>query len=106
MTIESDLKRIADALEILANNAKPTEPKTQAVEPPEPQTDEPKEEKTDTNVVTLEDLRARFQALSQKGKRKELLELLDAYGVKKLPDVPEDGYVELSKVLTKLEEAA
>ena len=57
--------------------------------------------KPETKVIKLEDVRSKLAALSKAGKKTEVKNLLNSFGVQKLTDVPSDKYEEL---LEKAEE--
>lgn len=60
---------------------------------------EPEASAPDTNISEVE-IRAKFVALSKKGKKAELKELLTDFGVEKVSDLQPDQYQE---AMTKLE---
>lgn len=53
--------------------------------------------------LTLPALRVRFAALATKGKREQLIKLLEDRGFKVLPDVPVERYPEIWRALDALE---
>lgn len=79
----------------------PPEPEV-AIDPtpidPAPAADKPR--------VTLELLRGRFQELSDKGLKPQLLDLLHRFDARTLPKVPEERYPALVAELDQLEQAA
>lgn len=124
MSIENDLSRIADALEAIAHHltAAPAEPSAEPTAPAAPKqtrTRRAKAAEEPTVTVTadptpadpppadaaidLPTLRARFAKLAEKGKRAELIGLLESRGFKVLTDVPADQYAALSQALSKME---
>lgn len=125
MSIENDLSRIADALEAIAYHltAAPAEPSAGPVAPAAPKqtrTRRAKAAEEPTVTVTpdptpaepapvaeptidLPTLRARFAKLAEKGKRAELIGLLESRGFKVLTDVPADQYAALSRALSQME---
>lgn len=63
--------------------------------------EESKEEEASIKNITLEDVREKLVFLSQKGKQKEVKELITNFGAEKLSDIPAEKYLE---VLKKAEE--
>lgn len=64
-------------------------------------TEAKKNNKSETKVIKLEDVRSKLAALSKAGKKTEVKNLLNSFGVQKLTDIPADKYEEL---LEKAEE--
>lgn len=93
LNVVEDLRKLADSLEILAGSV--IEPhgagEEEVIEPATSQEEKPK--------ITFEDLRA---VLSRDGKREKVKELIEKYGAKKLPDVPEEHYHELLEEARKI----
>lgn len=58
--------------------------------------------KPETKVIKLEDVRSKLAALSKAGKKTEVKNLLNSFGVQKLTDVPSDKYEELLKKAEEL----
>ena len=52
---------------------------------------------TESPACTLVDVRAKLSELQKSGKREQVKQLLEAFGAKKLSDVPEEKYGELMK---------
>lgn len=77
--------------------ATPIEPVQQVM----PQMDTQISNKPEAKVIKLEDVRSKLAALSKAGKKTEVKNLLNSFGVQKLTDVPSDKYEEL---LEKAEE--
>jgi len=80
-----------------------TEPKTEPEkeapkkEEPKPETEketEPKEDKQES-AISLETVKSKLVELAQAGKQKEVKALITEMGVNKLPEVPEEKYLEL-----------
>lgn len=120
MTIETDLTRIAAALERMASAlearqpaaalpslapaaaspAAPAEPaaanQESAAEAPAAAADAP---------ITLDVLRARFRDLSVKGRRDQLMAIIESYGVDRLPLVDAKHYPAIAQQIAALEAA-
>lgn len=76
----------------------PEEP-TPAVEEAEPDAEEPAAEEP---VYTKEDIRAKLRDLQKAGKKKEVSELIESFGVTKFTEIPQDKYNELMEKAEEL----
>jgi hypothetical protein len=96
--LRADPAETAEAPAPVAHKPEP-EPEPEPTPEPEPlQEDQPE-------PITLEALRSRFQALSDKGLKPQLLDLLYRFDARTLPKVAEDRYPELVAELDQLEAA-
>jgi hypothetical protein len=103
--IETTLDRIAAALERIAarlddGTLPPAANDAPAAPEPAPAAPAPA-----SKEITLDGLRARFQALSERGQRAKLLDLLTECGVQRLPDLDTKWYATLDAALAELEAA-
>ncbi|WP_295450918.1 hypothetical protein [uncultured Thiodictyon sp.] len=135
MTIETDLTRIAEALERLVAlgevaTARPLagmttgtpSAATTTVTPPAHAAATPQTSRADTEAapeaqqtaapepepadkITLEVLRAKFRDLSSRGKRDQLMAIIAAYGVDRLPLIAEQHYPAVMRSAAALEAA-
>ena len=105
MTLETTLDRIATALERIAAHLDDGQPPAAANDPPAAPEPAPAASAAVPKVVTLDALRARFQALSERGQRARLLDLLSECGVQRLPDLDAKWYPTLDAALAELEAA-
>lgn len=70
----------------------------------EPEPDAAEEETTEeeSTGLTFEQVRVKLAEVSQKGKQKELKDLITSFGVAKLSDIPEEKYAELLEKAAEL----
>lgn len=91
------LQTIARTVTVVAESPekKPAKPEQKPAEPeqkPDPQTE-----------VSLEAVRAKLADLSRNGKRSQVKELIQSFGVKKLTEIPKD---KLGELMEKVREIA
>ena len=104
ITIEIKAPAIVDAIELLAlaisNQSKLLKPKLDQPTIDEPKTkDKPEDPKVEGKEISEIEIRAKFVALSKKGKKAELKKLLTDLGVEKVSDLQPDQYEAAMKKL-------
>lgn len=106
ITIEIKAPAIVDAIELLAlaisNQSKLLKPKLDQPTIDEPKTktkDKPEDPKVEGKEISEVEIRAKFVALSKKGKKAELKKLLTDFGVEKVSDLQPDQYEAAMKKL-------
>lgn len=72
---------------------KPTKKVEEKKTEPEPDTTE--DAAKESTGLTFEQVRVKLAEVSQKGKQKELKDLITSFGAEKLSDIPEEKYAEL-----------
>ena len=111
ITIEIKAPEIVDAMEVLAlaisNQSKLLNPKPAPESKPDHKPNEIEEKATDSKSekkqISEVEIRAKFVALSKKGKKAELKKLLTDFGVEKVSDLQPDQYQKAMEKLTELE---
>lgn len=103
LSVVEDIRRLADSLqslcEVMAEEKleQPSiEEKSEVVE------DESTELLTNSQTITLEEVRGVLAKKAQEGKQAEVRELIKTYGVSKLSEVEAKHYVELMKKAEEL----
>lgn len=104
--LEGAIHTLAQALANYELPAQPTDLKdvkelpTEKEEPTKTTEDvkEEEPEKEETPTVSLEDVRVKLAEVAQKGKQRDIKEIITSFGAKKLSDIPED---QLPEVLEK-----
>lgn len=92
LDVVEDLRSLADSIETLSNAVEGK----QSSEVAQPA----KEEKP---KITFQDLRAVLAVLTRDGKQKQVKELIEKHGAKKLSEVPEEAYQELLEEARKIQ---
>lgn len=96
---------LADTITGMKDEDIPADTKVSTLEQPEPKDDQEQAEKQESakpeNVPTVEEIRAKAQALGV-GKKSEIKALLDEFGVKNLSAIPEDHRAEFMSRLEEL----
>lgn len=104
LDVISDVRSLADSLQVLCDAMAETEA-TASVKEPAPANGQAaqKTEKKKANEIKLEDVRAKLADMSQAGKTAEVRDIIKKYGGTKLSDVDPVHYAD---ILKDVEEAA
>ena len=93
----SGMNFVQNVQTVSTTNVQDKTEKVEKVEKAEVKTETKIAETSTEKAITLEEVRAKLEALTQGGKQAEVKALIESYGVAKLTQIPAENYAEMLK---------